>query len=241
MLFIRSLVFHTLFFAWTIFWAFALLWVFLLPRKAMVAVVTLYFKSLIPLERYVLGLTYEVRGREHVPAGACVIASKHQSAYETLKLHVLFNDPAIILKKELMYIPLWGWYQAKSGMIAVDRGAGAKAIASMLANAEAAVKAGRRIVIFPQGTRVAPTAQKPYKAGVAVLAEKYDLPIVPLALNAGLFWPRHAFLIKPGKVIFEFLPPLPKGQSSAQTMKLLEEQLEAASAKLALPQSHLCE
>jgi 1-acyl-sn-glycerol-3-phosphate acyltransferase len=241
MLFIRSLTYHILFFAWTIFWAFALLWVFLLPRRAMVAVVTLYFKSLVPLEKYVLGLTYEVRGREHVPEGACIIASKHQSAYETLKLHVLFNDPAIILKRGLMYIPLWGWYQAKSGMIAVDRGARGAAMASMLANAQAAIKAGRKIVIFPQGTRVAPTAQKSYKVGVAVLAEKYDLPIVPLALNAGLFWPRHAFLIRPGKVIFEFLPPLPTGLGAAQTMQLLEEQLEAASAKLVSPQSHPCE
>jgi len=232
MLFVRSLLFHLVFFAWTAFCAFALLWVFVLPRRQMVRVITLYFRSLYPLEKYILGLTYEVRGIEHLPSGACIIASKHQSAYETLKLHVLFGDPAIVLKRELMWIPLWGWYQAKSGMIPVDRGAGGVAMASMIANAKTAVEQGRKIVIFPQGTRVGPKRHRAYKSGVAALAEAYQLPIVPMALNAGRFWPRHAFLIHPGTVVFELLPAMPQGLPRAELMARLESQLEAATNKL---------
>ena len=232
MLFIRSLLFHLVFYGWTLFCALALIWVFVLPRRTMVRVVTFYFRSLVPLEKYILGLTYEVRGREHLPSGACIIASKHQSAYETLKLHLLFGDPAIVLKRELMWIPLWGWYQAKTGMIPVDRGARGVAMASMLTNAKTAVEQGRKLVIFPQGTRIKAGARRPYKIGLGVLAETYQLPVVPMALNAGVFWPRHAFLIRPGKVVFEFLPAIPPGLSATEIMARVELVLEAASDRL---------
>lgn len=231
-LFLRSLLFHTVFVLWTALWAVLLLWVFFLPRRMMVRIITVFFSSYYPLEKYILGLEYVVEGRENLPSGACVIACKHQSAYETLKLHVIFGDVAVILKRELMWIPFWGWYQAKAGMIPVNRGAKGAAMRSMLRGARRVAAQGRPIVIFPQGTRVAPGAQRPYKIGTGVLAETLNLPVVPVALNAGLFWPRHAFLIRPGRVTFRILPPLPAGLDRDAVVRELENVLESASAQL---------
>jgi len=232
MLFIRSLLFHICFFVWTAIWAILLVWTYLIPRRAMVWVITQFFRSYIPFERYIVGLDYEVRGMEHMPAGPCIIAMKHQSTYETLKLHHLFGDVAIILKRELMYIPFWGWYQAKSGVIPVDRGAKGVAMTSMLRGARKVVAEGRRIVIFPQGTRIKAGARHPYKSGVGVMYEDLGLPLVPVAINAGVFWPRRSFYIHPGKVTFEILPPIQPGLPREQVMKQLEEAIETASDRL---------
>ncbi len=232
MLFVRSLLFHVCFYLWTLLFAFLLLWVFLIPRRRMVRVVTWFFSTYAAMEKYIVGLTYEVRGHENLPVGACVIACKHQSAYETLKLHLLFGDVAIVLKRELMWIPFWGWYQMKAGMIPVDRGARGVAMKSMVENAGSAVRDDRHIVIFPQGTRVAAGAKRPYKIGVAVLAEKYQLPVVPVALNSGVFWPRHSFILHPGKVTFEILPPIAPGLSRDDLMQKIETEIEAASDRL---------
>ncbi len=231
-LFLRSLLFHTVFILWTALWAVLLLWVFFLPRRWMVRVITLFFASYHPLEKYLLGLDYVVEGRENLPPGPCVIACQHQSAYETFKLHVIFGDVAIILKRELMWIPFWGWYQAKAGMIPVNRGAKGAAMRSMLRGARRVAAQGRPIVIFPQGTRVAPGAHRPYKIGTGVLAETLNLPVVPVALNAGLFWPRHAFLVRPGRVTFRILPPLPAGLDRHAVLQQLETAIERASGQL---------
>lgn len=232
MLFIRSLLFHICFFLWTGLWALLLVWTFFIPRRAMVWVITQFFRSYMLFERTLVGLRYEVRGRENMPQGPCIIAMKHQSAYETLKLHHLFGDVAIILKRELMFIPFWGWYQAKAGMIPVDRGARGVAMASMLSGARKVMAQGRRIIIFPQGTRIKPGAVRPYKSGVAVMYEELSLPIVPVALNAGVFWPRHGFYIHPGTVVFEILPAIQPGLSRDEALKQLETVVEAASDRL---------
>jgi len=233
MTFLRSLVFHSVFVFWTALWAVLLLWVFFIPRRWMVKVITLFFSSYYPMEKYILGLDYEVQGRENLPQGACIIACKHQSAYETLKLHMLFGDVAIILKRELMWIPFWGWYQWKAGMIPVNRGAKSVAMLSMLHGAKKVAAQGRPIVIFPQGTRVAPGTKRPYKVGVAALYETLNLPIVPVALNAGLYWPRHAFCIRPGRVKINILPPIPPGLGREELMAKLESVLETESDRLA--------
>jgi len=231
-LFVRSLLFHVGFLTWAIIANVGLLWVLVLPRKTVVRFITYYFRGNLPIERYLAGITYEVRGLENIPEGPCVIASKHQSTFETLMMHILLGDPAIVLKRELMWIPLWGWYQARSGMIPIDRGAHGKAMLSMVDNAGKAVAEGRKIVVYPQGTRVRPGVRKPYKVGAAAIAQRYDLPVVPLALNTGMFWPRRSFWVYPGKVIFEFLPPLPKGGSVTDMTRKLEEILEPASQRL---------
>lgn len=229
---IRSTVFHIAFLSWTFVCAVLMLPTLLLPRRMAIVVFRAFFKSYIPLERYILGLDYEVRGFENLPQGPCILACMHQSAYETLKLHPIFGDVAIVLKRELMWIPLWGWYQAKSGVIPLDRGAGGVAMRSLLDGAAKPLAEGRHIAIFPQGTRLPPGDKKPYKQGIAFLYEKYDVPVVPIALNSGRFWPKHAFLIKPGKVVFDILPPLPAGLERQQVVPLLQSRLDEACQRL---------
>ncbi len=233
MIVLRSLVFNVAFHVWTALACIGLLWMLLLPRRAMIRVIKAYLASVAWLERSIVGIHYEVRGREHLPAsGSFILAAKHQSAWETMKLHFLVEDPAIILKRELLWIPIWGWYAAKARMIAVDRGAGGRAVASLLKNARPVRDEGRPIVIFPQGTRVAAGAYRPYRIGVGVLYQSLDIPIVPMALNAGLYWARHSFIKRPGTVVVEFLPPIPPGLGRAAAMRELEARLEAATDRL---------
>ncbi|MGP1397788.1 MAG: lysophospholipid acyltransferase family protein [Inquilinaceae bacterium] len=232
MTFLRSLAFNSLFFGWTALMCVALLWMLVIPRKAMVRVVMWYLRTVYALERTVLGLDYRVIGRERLPDGPFLLAAKHQSAWETMKLHLLLDDPAVILKRELMYIPIWGWYAAKAQMIPVDRGARGKAVASIVDGARRVIDQGRPIVIFPQGTRTAPGTWRPYRIGVTALYEAYDLPVVPMALNSGLYWGRNAFTKRPGTIEVEFLEPIPPGLGRDDLLRRLENVLETATDRL---------
>lgn len=233
-LIVRSLAFNVAFFGLTALWCIFLIWTLLLPNHhTMMGIIRLYIRIIYWLERKILRLDYEVRGLEHLPKdGAFILAAKHQSAWETMKIHTLIKDPVIILKEELKYLPLWGWYAAKAGFIFVKRERGGKSVASLLAGAKRAVAEGRSIVIFPQGTRVAPGAYKPYRIGAALLCRELGVPIVPMALNSGLYWSRRGFIKKPGKIIVEFLPPLQPGTSVQDTTKKLETELETATNRL---------
>ncbi len=208
----------------------------LFPRKVAVWVAEFYQTSSYYLEKYVMGIDYEVRGLENLPQGGeYLVAAKHQSAHETMKLHMLFPDPTIILKKELLRLPLFGWFLKRVGVIPIDRTNRGQAMTSIVEGAIRMKAAKRPIIIFPQGTRVAvdeTTAKKPYKGGVAKMYGATGMPIVPLALNSGLYWPRNSFWKRPGKAIFEFLPPIPPGLPEKEVMHLLEEQIETASARL---------
>jgi 1-acyl-sn-glycerol-3-phosphate acyltransferase len=232
MIFLRSLVFNLLFFAWTATASIGLAWVVLLPRPRMMATVRWYLRTIAFLERTVIGLRYEVRGLQYLPAGPCLVAAKHQSAWETMKLHALFYDPAVVLKRELTRVPVWGELARKAELIPVDRGARGRAVASLLEGARKVMASGRRIVIFPQGTRVTPGDYHAYRIGIGVLYEQLQLPIVPMALNSGLYWPRRAFLKRPGTIVVEFLPPIEPGLQRFQAMIELETRLEAATDRL---------
>jgi 1-acyl-sn-glycerol-3-phosphate acyltransferase len=229
MIWLRSLAFNVVLFGLTALMCFLMLWTLPLPRRRMLGIVHLWLRQIVWAERHIAGITYKVLGREHVPSGACIIASKHQSAWETFKLHLLFGDPAIVLKQELLNIPIWGWYLRRSGMIPIDRGAHVRALTSMMQAAQKAAADGRKIVIFPQGTRVAPGDWRPYKNGVAALYQELQLPVVPMALNSGVLWPKHSFIKKPGTIMIEFLPPIAPGLPREEMMKLLREQLESAT------------
>ncbi|MEE3625826.1 lysophospholipid acyltransferase family protein [Nitrospirillum sp. BR 11752] len=235
MLVLRSLVFNIVFYLWTTLWCFGLLWTLVVPHRTMIWGIRGYMRTLNFWERVIIGLKYEVRGREHLPtSGAFLVGAKHQSMWETMKLHLLMDDPAIVLKKELTYIPIWGWYAAKARMIAVDRGKRGAAIQSLLKGAKERVAEGRPIVIFPQGTRTAVGAWRPYKVGIALLYENLGVPLVPMALNSGLFWPRHKFLRRPGTIVIEFLPPIPPGLSKEAALAQLEAVLETATDRLVM-------
>ncbi len=234
--YIRSLLYNLSFFGLTGIACFLCLPALLLPRKLAMGVVAGFVHTNAFLEKYILGLTYELRGIENLPKnGAFIIAAKHQSAFETMKLHIIFKDPAVILKQELLNIPIWGWYLAKSDVIAIDRSSKKAAVKSIQDGALRMKEQGRPIVIFPQGTRVAigtTSAQKPYKIGVVRVQETTELPIIPMAMNAGVFWPRNAFWKSSGTVIFEFLPQIPAGMESAALLKKLEHDIEDKSNQL---------
>lgn len=233
MLALRSLLFNVVFFGWTLFCCFALFWMLFLTRRGMIEVVRWYMRTLCWIERAVLGLRYEVKGLEHLPKdGPVLIGAKHQSMWETMKLHLIFDDPAIVLKRELLWLPLWGWYAAKAKMIPVNRGKRGAAIASLLEGARRMREQGREIIIFPQGTRVAPGTYRPYKVGIGILYEELGLPLVPMALNSGMFWGRRTFIKRPGTITIEFLPPIPPGLPKETALFELEARLEEATDRL---------
>ena len=233
MLALRSLLFNAAFYGWTFVCCFGLLWMLLLPRKGMVAVVRWYLRTLAWLERAIVGIRYEVRGLEHLPAsGPYLVGAKHQSMWETMKLHLILGDPAIVLKRELLFLPIWGWYAAKAHMIPVNRGKRGAAIASLVAGAKRVKAEGRPTVIFPQGTRTGVGEYRPYKIGIAILYEELGVPLVPMALNSGLYWPRRRFLRRPGTIVVEFLPAIPPGLPKEEALARLEAVLEDATDRL---------
>jgi len=236
-LFIRSTLFHLSFYIVTGIMCLLCLPGLLLPKNQAMTIVKLFVGTVYFLERNIAGLDYEVRGLEHLPkAGSFIVAAKHQSPYETMKLNILFDDPAIVLKKELLKIPLWGRFLAKIDPIAIDRRQGSSAMSQIVEGARHVQDQGRPIVIFPQGTRVhtwQTPADKPYKIGVARMAEATGLPVIPMALNSGAHWPRGGWIIKPGKVIFEFLEPVKNNLDAQEIVKDLEARLEEASNRLA--------
>jgi 1-acyl-sn-glycerol-3-phosphate acyltransferase len=178
------------------------------------------------LMKVIIGAEIEFRGVENIPAGPCIIAPKHQSAWDTFAFLVHLRDPVLILKRQLMWIPLFGWYVGKMDMIAIDRASREESRKQVNDGANRAKADGRQIVIYPEGTRRAPGAEPAYKQGVAMIYEATGLPVVGIAHNAGLFWPRRKFMRYPGKVVFEFLPPIPPGLPKDEMFKRLVVELE---------------
>lgn len=233
---IRSTLFNIVFFTLTPLMAVCALPTIWMKRARAMFIVHAWVRLVYALEKLLLNLDFEVRGWEHVPQGqAFLLAAKHQSAYETMKLHLLFSDPAIVLKRELLKIPLWGLFLAKIDPVAIDRGNRDQAMKSLLDGVRHVKTQARPIVIFPQGTRVRPDAtpsEKPYKSGVGRMYEASNLAIVPMALNTGIFWPRNSLLKRPGKVVFEFLSPIEPGRPAAEILQDLQQRLESASDAL---------
>lgn len=229
---LRSLLFNLLFFGWTGLLCVLALPTLLLPRKFLWCVSRLWARGIVSMLSTIVGLSHEVRGLLPPAKGGVVYAFKHQSAWDTILLPLLVRDPMVILKAELLAIPIFGWYMWKSGQIAVDRRGRGAALKKMLSRARAGAEAGRPLVIFPEGTRVAPGQHRPYLPGVAALYSHLHLSVVPVALNSGLFWGRRSFLKRPGHIIVEFLPALPPGLSRRAFLAELERRTEAACARL---------
>ena len=182
--------------------------------------------------KHIVGLDYEIRGRELLPPGPVIFAIKHQSMWETIAQHILLNDPAIIMKRELLKVPVYGWYAQKCEMIVIDRDGHASALRDMIRTAKDRLQAGRPVVIFPEGTRKLPGEAPDYKPGVAALYGALDVPCVPIALNSGLFWARKGTNPRPGRIIVEILPAIAPGMNRREFMPFLQHQLEAATNRL---------
>lgn len=235
MLVLRSLLFNAAFYVATAICLLLPLPVyFFLPQGFAMWVVSTWGKVILWLLKVIVGTRYEVRGLDNVPAGGILVASKHQSAWETFALVPMFSDPTFVIKSQLKWIPVWGQYTIKAGMIHVDRKAGTAALRYITGRAKHELAKGRQIVIFPEGTRRAPGAPPDYQGGVAHLYRALGVPVLPVALNSGLYWPRRKFMRYPGTIIVEFLPPLPPGLPPRTFLDQLTTTIETASDRLLL-------
>lgn len=205
-----------------------------LPRRMCLAVAGRILQFWLWALKVLTGLTYEVRGRENLPQGPYLIASKHQSAFETIALQVILDDPAIVLKRELTFIPVAGWTMWRLDHIRINRSAGAAALMNLLRDAKKRIGDGRSVVIFPEGTRRAPLAPPDYKPGLVALYRSLKVACVPVALNSGVFWPRRSLWRYPGRIVVEILPPIAPGLTTAAFEAQLQDAIESRSAKLAL-------
>jgi 1-acyl-sn-glycerol-3-phosphate acyltransferase len=228
----RSILFNVSYLAWSVFMHIVCMPLLLAPVSWVWKAAHLWIDGTLLLLRLFCGLGHRELGLEHLPNGPAIIAAKHQSAWETLFLSRRLNRPAFILKRELLMIPVFGWFIRKVGMIAVDRLGKAAALKKMVRDANDAFAQGRQIIIFPEGTRVAPGEHKPYQPGIAALYGQLNVPVVPVALNSGLFWGKKAWVKKPGRIAIEYLPPIPPGLDRKAFMAELERRLEPAAKKL---------
>jgi 1-acyl-sn-glycerol-3-phosphate acyltransferase len=231
---LRALLFNVAFYLNTIVQV--LVWspVLLLPRRFVWKAVHSWASVTHWLLRTICGTRVEIRHAERIPVGPAIVAPKHQSAWETYTLADLLSDPVFVYKRELVWIPIFGWYVAKARMIPVNRGARAVALAAVTERALVEIRAdgGRQIIMFPEGTRRAVGAEPAYKYGVVHLYGELGVPCVPVALNAGVYWPRRSLAIRPGKIVIEFLEPIAPGLDKDEFMKRLQAAIEPATARL---------
>jgi 1-acyl-sn-glycerol-3-phosphate acyltransferase len=235
MLVLRSLIFNAAFYVNLAFWALCTTLSLPLPRRmnAIVRIAALWGRTSFWLMRVIVGTRVEITGTEHIPPGGIIVASKHQSIWETFALITVFNDPVYILKRELTWIPMFGWALLRSGMIPVNRSAGSRALQEATRRAKTEITGhGRQLMIFPEGTRRPPGAPPAYKYGVAHLYAELRVPCVPVALNAGLFWPRRSFLRRPGTIRLEIMPAIAPGMDKMAFHARLQETIETACDRL---------
>jgi 1-acyl-sn-glycerol-3-phosphate acyltransferase len=229
---LRSFFFNVGWYAGTTIIAIAGSPILLMPRRFVVAWSLFWIDFCLWWLRITCRLTHRVGGLENMPAGPVIFACKHQSSWETLAFSRLFPGAATVMKRELVLIPVVGWAMARVGNIAVERGDGSKALRGLVKQARATLAEGRSILIFPEGTRVAVGDERPYQVGTAALYRQLGVPVVPVALNSGLFWGRRKFIKRPGVIDVEILPAIPPGLSRDTFMTTLRERIEGATGRL---------
>ncbi len=229
---LRSIIFNVLFYLNTLILLVLALPTFFLPYRVIIWVATTWGRLNLFLLRIVCGVKIEVRGREKIPKGPLLVAAKHQSAWETFALLHLFDNPLFIVKRELQWIPVFGWLMIKGRMVPVDRSAGGQALIAMTERARIELADNRQLIIFPEGTRRPAGAEPRYKYGVAHLYASIGVPCVPVALNSGLFWPRRSLLRIPGTVVIEILDPIQPGLDKDSFFERLKTAIETATARL---------
>ena len=232
MLFLRSLLFQIFFWTASVLINLAYIPALLMDRRVTARGMELWAAVSFWGLKYIAGLDYEVRGIENLPKTPALYASKHLSMWETVATHILLKDPAIVMKRELLAVPGYGWYARKVRMIVIDREGGAKTIRTLVADAKQALADNRPIIIFPEGTRRPLGAAPDYKPGIAALYGALGVPCVPIAHNSGLYWPRRGFVRKPGRIVVEVLPSIPPGLKRAAFMSELERRIEEATHRL---------
>lgn len=229
----RSVVFLIAFYGVSAFLAIGLSPLLLGPRKPLMAVMTFWGKVVTWLLRVICGVKVEVRGREHLPPGAALIATKHQRMFDIFGAFAFLPDACFVLKKELVSIPFFGWWALRSHMIVVDREGHSTALRKLVTDSKDRMLEDRQLVIFPEGTRKEPGDAGDYKPGIAALYRELELPVTPLALNTGRHWNvAMGFVMAPGTIVFEFQPQIPSGLKRAEFMRQLENSIETACNRL---------
>jgi len=231
-LFARSLTYNVVFYLNTVLWCVIGLPTYAMPRGGIIWVAKSWARTSVWLLTLICKVKVEYRGVENIPEGPLLVASKHQSAWETFALMPFFDQPLFILKRELTRIPFFGWYLVKAQMIGLDRKSGGRALLEMMKRARNEVRQGRQLIIFPEGTRRPVGAPPDYKVGVSQIYVGCGVTCLPVALNSGLFWPRRTFLRYPGTLVVEFLKPIPAGLSRDEFTAQVSTAIEEASNRL---------
>ena len=207
----------------------------LVTRASALWVIRFWVHGMVFLAHWLVGIRFEIRGKQYMDLEPSIIAAQHQSAFETFVLFLLFKRPVFILKQSLHWIPLVGWYIKRGGLITINRSAGASAMRRILKAADTAIANGETVLIFPEGTRTHPRARQDYKPGVIALYNHCQAPLVPMALNTGYFWGKNRLTKIPGTIVFEFLAPVAKGLDRNIFLSSLRHSIETTAA--ALPKS----
>ena len=231
-MFFRSIIFYLLLYMWTLSLGVLALPYLLIPSSYVRSLANLWIGGILGLLKLTCGITYEIQNIENIPDRAVIVASKHQSAFETLLLFRLVKKSIFIHKRELYLIPIFGLYLKKSNMIAINRNEGAKAIRKMLNEVKQSILNGYSIIIFPEGTRKKPGDPPDYKTGIAGIYKESEAEVLPVVVNSGNYWPKHTFIKKSGKIIIKFLKPIPSKLEKSEFLKKIESVIEDETNKI---------
>lgn len=231
---LRSWIFDASWAIWTGLFGLTIpiFWTLRSPPRLVRKASRVWARGVLTLLGAVAGVGYVVRGVSNLPDGPCLIVANHQSTWETIAALALFPEVAIIAKRELLRIPVMGWYLRRSPMILIDRDEAGKALREMTAQSRAALADGRSVLIFPEGTRTPVDAPVSFKRGVELLYRTLGVPVLPVALDAGRFWPRGSGLKAPGVITVSLLPQIPPGLPAAEFARRAESMIETEKAAL---------
>ncbi len=229
---LRSLLFYIFLGLWTIFLGIVCLPSFLLKAGYLKILAKIWIKGIFLILRLTCNITYEIQGSHHLPSKPVIIASKHQSAFETFALYLHIKNSVFIHKKQLFYIPIFGQYLKKINMISIDRSEGTKSLKKILLETKKNILIGNSIIIFPEGTRKRPGEPTKYKSGIYAIYKEASSEIMPVALNSGNFWPKHTFIKKPGKIIIKFLEKIPNNLEKFDLLNKIESNIESETNKI---------
>ena len=228
----RSIFFYLLLGVWTIFMGILCLPYLILPHYYLNKPVKIWISGIFILLKYICNITHEIQGIDNIPSEAVLVASKHQSAFETFALFYYLPKAIFIHKKQLFYIPIFGQYLKKINMISINRKGGTKTMRQMLKDTRKKSLKGFSIIIFPEGTRKKPGEAPDYKSGFVGIYNEMKTKILPVAVNSGNFWPKQIFLKKSGKIIIKFLPTIESQLPKNQVLEKIQNQIEENTKKI---------
>ena len=229
---LRSLIFNFFFIFWTTLAVLVMVLLLVFPRSVMACIVKIWARVSSDALKVLINLKFEVRGTENIAHGPAIYAAKHQSAWDTFAYFLILKNPSYVLKKELLLIPFWGWCARRYRAVIVDREGGGAALKKMVLDVKDRIARDMSVVIFPEGTRTLPGASGRYHPGVAAIYNSVDVPVIPVAVNSGLFWGRRSFKKLPGTIVIEFLPAMKSGLKRKEFMYSLQSRIERGTNNL---------